>query len=157
MVVSKNKLLIEMVNNQNQDIDSNKKLEIKDIHRICRNLTHSIFDESKCSIWQGYITKIQSTGTQYVNFFYKTKKCALHRLLYINYIGELNKNEYLRFKCSNKGICCNLSHIEKIQRKGLSKKTLDLNNGKKENENDTKIEIVESKTKDNKNKLMIIF
>ena len=43
MVVSKNKLLIELINKQRTEVDSSKKLDIKDLHRICKNLNGSIF------------------------------------------------------------------------------------------------------------------
>ena len=44
---------------------------------------------------------------------------ALHRLLYINFIGNLHDNSYLQFTCKNKGACCNINHI-KIKRKNNS-------------------------------------
>ena len=50
----------------------------------------------------------------YINFYFNGKKHALHRLLYINYIGELLDSEYIKFKCSNKGKCCNINHFYKI-------------------------------------------
>ena len=46
----------------------------------------------------------------------------MHRLLYLNYIGDVKKNEYLKYTCPNKGKCCNINHIIKIN----SKKTLEL-------------------------------
>ena len=44
---------------------------------------------------------------------------ALHRLLYINFIGQLYSNSYLEFTCPNKGVCCNINHI-KIKKRKLS-------------------------------------
>ena len=41
---------------------------------------------------------------------------SLHRILYLNYIDDLNKNEYLKFNCPNKGICCNINHFNKINK-----------------------------------------
>ena len=41
------------------------------------------------------------------------KKIALHRLLYINYIGYVSTNEYIKFSCPNKGKCCNINHMKK--------------------------------------------
>jgi hypothetical protein len=118
MVISKNKLLIELINNQRNNIDYNKKLDIKDLHRICKNLSSSIFYKSSdCCLWHGYVTKITSSNTKYINFFFKKKKYALHRLLFENFVGEIDKSEYLRFSCENKGICCNINHIKKITRK----------------------------------------
>jgi len=40
---------------------------------------------------------------------------ALHRLLYINYVGELDDDEYIKYVCMNKGRCCNIHHIKKFK------------------------------------------
>jgi hypothetical protein len=48
-----------------------------------------------------------------VNFYFNGKKCALHRLLYVNFRGKLNDNDYLYFNCNNKGKCCNINHFSK--------------------------------------------
>jgi hypothetical protein len=109
-----NDFLKELLINQIKNIDSNKKLNYGDIKRISKFLTSSIFSENTCSIWNGYVTneKNQSKGT-YINFYYNKKKIALHRLLYINYIGEISNKEYIRFVCDNKGKCCNINHMKK--------------------------------------------
>jgi len=31
----------------------------------------------------------------------------------LNYIGELADSEYIKFKCPNKGKCCNINHFYK--------------------------------------------
>ena len=69
---------------------------------------------NNCCIWNGYITneKNQSKGT-YINFYFNKKKIALHRLLYINYVDDVNSNEYIKFSCINKGKCCNVNHMKK--------------------------------------------
>jgi hypothetical protein len=121
--ISKNKILVELVNNQKQNIENEKKLDVKSLQRISRNVEGSLF-EDKCILWQGYITYISSTDVHYINFFFNGKKHALHRLLYLNFIGDVKKNEYLKYTCNNKGKCCNINHIIKIN----SKKTLDLEN-----------------------------
>jgi hypothetical protein len=51
----------------------------------------------------------------YVNFYFKNKKVALHRLLYSNFVAPLDTSEYLKFNCENKGICCNVNHYEKYK------------------------------------------
>ena len=71
MVVSKNKLLIELINKQRSDIDSAKKLDIKDLHRICKNINGSIFQkDDSCCLWCGYVTNISNSNTKYINFFF---------------------------------------------------------------------------------------
>lgn len=84
--------------------------------RICKYIDTSIFDKNKCCLWNGYITNINNSnkGT-YVNFYFRNKKVALHRLLYSNFVAPLNSSEYLKFNCDNKGICCNINHYEKYK------------------------------------------
>ncbi len=150
--ISKNKILVELINNQNDDIDNDKKLDVKSLQRISRNVETSLFGND-CVFWQGYITYIQSTDVHYINFFFNGKKHALHRLLYLNFIGDLKKNEYLKYKCDNKGKCCNINHILKIN----SKKSLekDIIKKKEKVENKNSIELV--KDNQNNDKLIIIF
>jgi hypothetical protein len=108
------KLLKELMNHQLDDIPSEWKLEISDMKRICQYINSSIFDMDKCSLWQGYITNENNTEKgRYVNFYYNRKKVALHRLLHINYVTAIDDKFYLKFKCSNKGKCCNIHHCEK--------------------------------------------
>ena len=56
--ISKNKILVELINNQLDDIE-NKKLDVKSLQRISRNIEGSLFGD-ECIIWQGYITYIES-------------------------------------------------------------------------------------------------
>ncbi len=109
-----NDFLKELLINQIKNINPNKKLNYGDIKRISKFLVSSIFSENTCCIWNGYVTneKNQSKGT-YINFYFNKKKIALHRLLYINYIGEISNKEYIRFTCDNKGKCCNINHMKK--------------------------------------------
>ena len=180
MVVSKNKLLIELINKQRANVDPSKKLDIKDLHRICKNLNCSIFSsDHNCCLWCGYVTNISNSNTKYINFFFKKKKYALHRLLYENFIGDISKSEYLRFTCDNKGVCCNLNHIKKIgkdnknneiensevsekdivieesYKKSTKKKLFKKSPRENDSENKNSIEVV--KSKNNINKLIIIF
>lgn len=105
--------MIELIQNQKKNITS-KKLSYNDLKRISKNLLGSIFTND-CSIWNGYITIVKNDDKNaYINFYYNGKKYALHRLLYINFIGDLGDNEYIKFKCNNKGKCCNINHFYKI-------------------------------------------
>jgi hypothetical protein len=160
--ISKNKILVELINNQIDNIDNKKKLDIRSLQRISRNIDDSIFGD-KCVIWQGYITYIESTNVHYVNFFFDGKKHALHRLLYLNFIGDVKANEYLKYSCANKGKCCNINHIYKIN----SKKTLDFEKNKIEDNNQNNENLIKKTLKDKKSdnidvinkgdKLIIIF
>ena len=104
-------LLNQLLTNQIGYVNNDNKLGYSDMRRICRNLRTSIFDNSKCSIWNGYITN-NKNGKQYINFYFKKKKIALHRLLYMNFVGNLDKSEYLKQTCENLGKCCTISHIK---------------------------------------------
>ena len=153
----KNQILIELLKKQIPDVSSKKKLNLSDINRICKNLNKSIFGNS-CSLWRGYITKLKNNKDKYINFYFQGKKCALHRLLYLNYIGSLERNEYLKYNCENKGLCCNVNHYEKVVKsktKQNTKKYLD-SKKKTEKENNDKIEVINME-KDNSKKLIIIF
>ena len=107
--------MIELLQNQRKDISGDKKLLYSDLKRISKYLQTSIFND-KCSLWNGYITSIKGINEEknmYINFYFKGKKHALHRLLYINFIGDLNDCEYIKFNCLNKGKCCNIHHFYK--------------------------------------------
>ncbi len=110
----KNELFKELLTKQLKNICPSKKLQFNDIKRISKFLAETIFDENKCSLWNGYITneKNQHKGT-YINFYFNKKKIALHRLLYINYIGDITNDEYIKFSCENKGKCCTIAHMKK--------------------------------------------
>jgi hypothetical protein len=104
--------------------------------RISKFLTNSLFHETACSLWNGYITneKNHTKGT-YINFYFNKKKIALHRLLYLNYIGEISNKEYIRFTCDNKGKCCNINHMKKYSYNRNFSKNNNLNNNNQNNIN----------------------
>jgi hypothetical protein len=113
-------IIKELLTNQLKNVNISKRLNYNDIKRISKFLTSSIFDPDKCSLWTGYITneKNQSKGT-YINFYFNQKKIALHRLLYLNFIGDIINTEYLKFSCVNKGKCCNIHHLKKYSYNSL--------------------------------------
>ncbi len=109
-----NNKIRELLTRQLKNVCSTKKLSYNDVKRISKFLSSSIFDKEKCSLWTGYVTneKNQSKGT-YINFYFNKKKIALHRLLYLNYLGDISNDEYIKFSCENKGKCCNINHMVK--------------------------------------------
>ena len=131
-------LLNIMLEKQLPNINVKHKLQYADLKRICKYVESSPFNNiDECCIWKGYITNLTNkTKGVYVNFYFNGKKTALHRLLYINFIGELNDSEYLKFTCENKGKCCNLTHIKKFTSnkpdKKIKKKENKKNKEKKE-------------------------
>ena len=106
----------DIIERQIPDIPSDRKLQPKDILRICKNIDRSVFDRKRCCMWRGHVTNMNNLNKgRYVNFYFRRKKVALHRLLYVNFVGELNDDEYLKFNCDNKGICCNIHHLKKFK------------------------------------------
>ena len=134
----KNTILKKLNKNQLKNINPEYKLNNSDLNRVSKNLNDDIFSD-KCCIWQGYITNNNNDRAKYINFYFNKKKIALHRLLYINYVGKLQKNEYIKFSCNNKGKCCNLNHFKKVDKK---KK----NNTKTNNNNNKEIKNIEKKS-----------
>lgn len=111
-----NELLKELINYQKKDIPTDKKLTYTDLKRICKYLSNSIFDKNSCSLWNGYVTNGQNfTKGLYINFYFRNKKVALHRLLFNNFVEILKDDEYLKFVCENKGRCCNINHLKKYK------------------------------------------
>lgn len=150
----KNELFKELLVKQIKNICPSKKLQFNDVKRISKFLNETIFDEKKCSLWNGYITneKNQSKGT-YINFYFNKKKIALHRLLYINYIGDISNDEYIKFSCENKGKCCTISHMKKYTYyKSLDSQTPDNNSSSSSYGNPKNVHI-----NTNKDKLVVEF
>ena len=92
---------------QINNIPENKRLKDNDFLRIIKYTDKSIFG-SEYSLWKGYITNNKS---KYVNFYFNGSKTALHRLLYLNFIGNIYDNVYLSYSCGNAGVCCNVNHL----------------------------------------------
>ena len=123
-------ILSKLIKNQKNDIPLDKKLAFTDLTRISNNLPSDIFYDD-CCIWSGYITNLKSKKKNcYISFFYKNKKVSLHRLLFANYIGNINDNEYIKYTCHNKGTCCSLNHMKKVIHDDIEeiKKTTEIKN-----------------------------
>lgn len=132
--VNNNQLLKELLQKQRKDIPEDKKLYLHDVKRVCKNIKNSIFNENECCLWNGYITNLNKAnkGT-YINFYFRQKKVALHRLLFINYVDDLSNDEYLKFSCDNKGVCCNVNHLKKFKYNKSPKKNTVVDKKKKKN------------------------
>jgi len=114
-VTDRKNILSEMIEKQIRTNHHDNKLGFKDMHRIAKYVRESIFGDT-CCIWNGYVTNLKNiTKGTYVNFYFKNKKVALHRLLYNNFVERLDGNEYLKFSCSNRGKCCNVNHMIKYK------------------------------------------
>ena len=114
-------ILSNLLKNQRQNISLDKKLSFKDLNRISCNLSTNIFTNT-CSIWNGYITNINSKKKNcYISFFFKNKKVSLHRLLFANYVEDINDTEYIKYTCNNKGKCCTINHMKKTLKEEQNK------------------------------------
>jgi hypothetical protein len=117
------KIISELNAKQIKNVPLDRKLHLKDMIRISKYINSSIFDDNDCCIWQGYVTNETNTKrSPYINFFYRNKKHALHRLLYENYVESLSDDHYLKFTCDeNDGKCCNINHMIKYKYNNLPK------------------------------------
>lgn len=151
-----NKMFKELIQKQRTNILNNKKLQLNDLKRICKYINSSIFNKNSCCIWTGYITnKNNSRKGTYINFYFQKKKVALHRLLYYNFIENIEDDEYLKFCCDNKGMCCNLSHLKKF--KYQKKKNIDNTLTKKDNKLNYMTVINNNSSQEDLDKLYLTF
>ncbi len=135
MSKNKNKLYCEMIDNQLIGLDDEYKLKPNDILRICKYIEKSIFNDG-CCVWKGSIANINNVnkGT-YINFYFNKSKVILHRLLFINYVDTLEDDEYIKFTCDNKGICCNINHYKKYKYNTTKKTNKEIEDNKQEQKN----------------------
>jgi hypothetical protein len=111
---NKNNILENLIKNQKEHIELKSKLLFYDLKRLTNNLSKDIFCD-ECSLWDGPI--LVSNNKEYISFFINGKKVSLNRILYKNYIDNLDNNEYLKYSCINKGRCCSIKHLYKVNKK----------------------------------------
>lgn len=95
---------------QLRNVSDDHKFTEKDLERIAKYIDGDIFGSKDCVLWKGAVSKVGNDAS-YVNFWFHGRKVALHRLLYSNFVADLDDSVYLKFTCKNKGRCCNLNHI----------------------------------------------
>ena len=110
---NKNKILEKLIKNQIEHVELKSKLFLSDLKRLTNNLSKDIFCD-ECTLWEGPV--LVANNKEYISFFINGKKISLNRILYKNYIGNLHDNEYLKYTCVNKGRCCSLKHLYKINK-----------------------------------------
>lgn len=125
---SKKMLLTELClkqrsNNNNNNNNDKYHLTINDLTRFLKYVNVSIFNNDECILWPGYLTKCNKNKSYYINYYLNGRKLALHRILYINFIDDLNENQYLKYTCSNPGKCCNIKHFYKVDDKNTDTDT----------------------------------
>ena len=152
MEISQNNIVNKLFDNQLKNINQKYRLSEKDIIRLASYIDTDPFHESQCCLWKGSVS-ISSHQSKYINFWFNKKKQALHRILYINYKGELSNTKYLRFTCEDnkmRGICCNINHIDIIN------KIEEIDTDKKEKQVE-KLNIVKAVNNLNKNNFILVF
>jgi hypothetical protein len=111
---NKNNILENLIKNQKEHVELKSKLLFSDLKRLTNNLSKDIFCD-ECSLWDGPI--LVANNKEYISFFINGKKISLNRILYKNYIDDLDNKEYLKYSCVNKGRCCSLKHLYKVNKK----------------------------------------
>lgn len=111
---SKKKLLAELCVKQRKHDNEKYQLEINDLTRFLKHVETSIFNTNECVLWSGSLTKCNNGKSHYVNYYLNKRKLALHRILYINFVGDLDNKQYLKYTCDNPGRCCNIKHFIKV-------------------------------------------
>lgn len=110
---NRNNILENLIKNQKDNIEIKSKLSLSDLKRLTNNLLTDIFCD-ECSLWKGPI--LVANNKEYISFFINGKKISLNRILYKNYIDDLQEKEYLKYSCINKGRCCTLKHFYKVNK-----------------------------------------
>jgi len=121
-VGSSNLILTELIHKQLRDVEESRRMTQSDLRRVAKHVKMGLFQKSCCCMWQGYVTNVnkKNKGT-YINFYFRKRKVPLHRLLYQNFVGPLDFDDYIRFRCSNKGFCCNIPCLEQRKYKNRDK------------------------------------
>lgn len=113
--MDKEELLKTLIDKQRKNIPDEDRLEVKDIRRLVKFLQDTIFNEHGCTGWDGYYCKTFKKCTG-ITFFFKKEKRMIHRLLYINYKGDIPNNCFIRFTCPTGPYCCNVNHMNLKER-----------------------------------------
>lgn len=130
MVLNKKNILDELISKQRKIMPQKRKLNYGDMSRIIKYVDKSLFDND-CCLWKGYVCCFNKNKNFYINFFFGGKKIQINRLLYENYIGDVEKDEIIKNTCESGGKCCNVYHYGKFK---INEFNHDDNN---DNDNDT--------------------
>jgi hypothetical protein len=103
----------DYINNIINNVPEQYKIDNHEVNRLTSHIEGDIFNSDECVLWNGYVTQSKSNSV-HVNYIIRGKKTSLSRLLYMNYVGKLEPNNYIKYNCSNPGICCNLKHMYRV-------------------------------------------
>lgn len=95
------------------------KMDETDMYRLARKLSGNPFHPVTCVYWNGRYANNKASRRHkgiHIKFFLNQTKFQLHRVMYANYVGEIDRNHYLKCKCCNpSGVCFNVNHYELVE------------------------------------------
>lgn len=103
------KLFLNLLKRQRKDIrtiGNYGRLKFDDIKRVEKVIRKNIFDNDNCCLFIG----CYKNGYSLISF--RGINVSLQKLLYHNYIGDIDRWRWIKYKCDNIRTCCNLNHLE---------------------------------------------
>jgi len=154
-------LLDELVDNQRKNIPTKRKLQYGDMTRILKYTDSSIFSD-KCCIWKGYVCSLNGGKNLYINFYFNKRKTQISKILYDNYIGDIESNEFVKNTCESGGKCCNVYHLAKFVKEYMNNSDSESGSDSKSDSNsdsnsDSDSNSVSNSDSNNSNEFKIIF
>jgi hypothetical protein len=107
-----NNIINEILEKQLDIIDEKKKLTYKDILKILTKIDSESFinDDNKCVLWCKTSNTIKIDND-------KKRRNIVQRILYQNFVNnDLERSEFIKYKCNNRQTCCNINHLYKTRK-----------------------------------------
>ena len=124
--------LISLQRKDVPDVGLYGKLSFEDLKRIDRASLGDVTSSRNCCLYIG-----ETVSNTYCTFSYKGKKTSIIRMLYHNFIGDIDPDAQIKYTCENKGRCCNLKHFELNKKKKAPKKE-EISDSQQENKENEK-------------------
>ncbi len=100
---------------KDDELNVRDNMDYKSILRFSKFVNSVPFGEACCR-FNGYC------NSKSITFYFRRKKRTLHRLLYINFKGDIDNNEYIKYTCGGADKCCNIDHLAKCKYKTFNSK-----------------------------------
>ena len=101
--------LTNLLNHQRKnikDIGLYGELSFDDMKRLDLAIDGDPTSSNDCCLYNGPII-----NKQYCSLSYKGTKCSIIRLIYHNFVKDVEQHHRIFHTCKNKGICCNYKHL----------------------------------------------
>ena len=109
-------IINQILTKQRETCNENKKLTYKDMSKIMSRVNNEDFLNSEsCILWNKKSNTIK-TENEITN-----KRNIIQRLLYENFMGDLKRTQFIKFRCRNISKCCNIKHFYKCERSDKNK------------------------------------